>query len=438
MIGVYKNTFLFKKREDTVSGKHSIHPAFLLETNQFKTTTISLRFIAPFDPTSVNERALLPAILLSGTKKFPSRQRLQLEYDLLYGSEINGRVTRYGDTSIITFNCSIIEPSYLDGSFDIYGKIVELLDQIIHHPKTYKSKFVKRIVEEEKRMMKEGLESIYNDKIDYAYYRFKQLMFANERYATFETGGLATLPDVSVDSMMKSYQSMIQTDAVEIALSGSPQAKELLSSLEAVFAKPWPNTTFTWIDREISKRTEPQFIKETLPIKQAKINIGYRTHTYYNDKDVFSMFVFNAMFGDYEQSMLFQTVREKLHLAYYVQSSYNHNKGYLAIMAGVDPTNEQITIDAIHHVLDTLKNGDFSDDDFQLAKSFLLEQQRRGMDSPSTLLQRHFNYNHLLGMEYDPTLFAKQLWEVSKEDVIRTANKLTLDTIYILSEDAHE
>ncbi|MCK7488431.1 MAG: insulinase family protein [Bacillus subtilis] len=141
-----------------------------------------------------------------------------------------------------------------------------------------------------------------------------------------------------------------------------------------------------WLDKEGSKRQQPQTIVETAPIKQAKINIGYRANTWYDDPDVIAMFVFNAMFGDSEQSALFQTVREKHHLAYYVQSSYHHNKGFLSVMAGVEPAMADKAIEAIAVELKKLQDGDFSNADLDLAKTYLAEQQRRGLDSPASLI----------------------------------------------------
>jgi predicted Zn-dependent peptidase len=144
------------------------------------------------------------------------------------------------------------------------------------------------------------------------------------------------------------------------------------------------------------------------------------------------------MFGDSEQSALFQTVREEHHLAYYVQSSYHHNKGFLSVMAGVEPSMVTQAIEAIGAELKKLQDGAFSEADLELAKTYLAEQQRRGLDSPASLIQRHFNYRHQLGRTYDIALFQRLLEGVTKADVLAVAAKVQLDTIYVLTEERHE
>ncbi len=106
------------------------------------------------------------------------------------------------------------------------------------------------------------------------------------------------------------------------------------------------------------------------------------------------------------------------------------------MMAGVEPAMADKAIEAIAVELKKLQDGDFSEADLDLAKTYLAEQQRRGLDSPASLIQRHFNYRHQLGRDYDIALFQNLLQNVSKTDVVRAAAKVCLDTVYVLTEEA--
>jgi predicted Zn-dependent peptidase len=406
-----------------------------IETEQFKTVTIAMRWIGPYSVATINHRVLMPQVLLAGTKKHPGKQAMQLAFDLNYGSSISANSSKIGRQSVISFQTNVINEELL--GVPVYEPIVAFFHEIISQPRLRSGAFVKQVVNEEKSLLQDSLDAVFNDKVEYSYQRMRQHMFAGELFCEFDGGRTEGLAAISAAELTQTYTDMIEHDALEIYIVGNAKARVLKPLFEAKFALRKPIASSQWLDKEDTKRVEAQRIQESAPIKQAKINIGYRASTWYDDADVFAMFVFNTMFGDSEQSALFQTVREQHHLAYYVQSSYHHNKGFLSVMAGVEPAMVNQAIDAIAAELQKIQNGEFSDADLELAKMYLAEQQRRGLDSPAGLIQRHFNYRHQLGRDYDITLFQSLLERVTKADVIRAAAKVRLDTVYVLTEEDH-
>ncbi len=412
-------------------------PIYFLPTPHYKTNTILIRFIQPFEPKQVNERVLLPQVLLSGSRDFPSKQAIQYQSDVLYGSDIQAHITRVGNTSITIFQISFLQQRFVKEP-NFYDQILAFLHSMIFRPRLFQNRLIKKTIEQERRLLKENLQAVYNDKLEYSFQRFREHMFQNESYATPESGVLATLHHVTQASMQQCYNDLINHSFVEIDLSGSQDLERWIPKIERLFQPTKPYVSFQWVDREMSNRSEVQQIKETLPIKQSRLYLGYRTQTYINDEDALALRVLNVMLGDFDQSFLFQVIREQLHLAYYVQSSLFLGKGFISIMAGIDPSKAQMALENIQAIVAKIQSGDFSDEDIALAKNYLAEQEQRAMDIPGAQMHRHFIHRHIFHQPYSIQTFFEQLFVIHRDEIKRVANKLKLDTIYLLTEDEHD
>ena len=409
----------------------------LHENNQVKSSTILVRFIQPFDECWVNERLLLPQVLLSGSKDFPTKQAIQLQSDLLYASEISAYTTRYGSVVVTSFQMNVVNPQYIQES-DYMDQVLHFLHSIIYRPRTRKGAFLKHHFQLEKRLLKEQLQTVYNDKMEYSYMRFKEEMFRGESYATSEMGILQTIDQCTEHSTYLCYQKMMEESIIEIDLSGSVSLFAYQDQICALFPSPQKTFTQSWIDQETTKRELPQTIRDLQAVKQARLYLGYRTNVYASDEFALAIRLFNTMLGDFEQSVLFQTIREEMKLAYYVQSSLFLGKGYFVIMAGIDPVKEQHAIKAIQEAIMGLQTGQFSDEDFQLAKSYIIEQERRALDSPQIMAHRHFVYRHVVNRPYVMTEVIDKVMKISKAMLMEACQSIRLDTIYILTEATNE
>lgn len=122
-------------------------------------------------------------------------------------------------------------------------------------------------------------------------------------------------------------------------------------------------------------------ILKTKPIEQVHLAIGYpsfsRSHPLID-----ALSVANSVLGGGMSSRLFQTVREKLGLAYSVYSyeTYYEECGSLNIYAGVNPKNADEAYHAILDCIDKLVKDGITDDEFlrgreQMKSSMLFSQE---------------------------------------------------------------
>ena len=60
-----------------------------IRSDRFKTDFVSVDFLSQLKPDSAAEQALLPFVLLRGTKRLPDTKAVTRELEMLYGSRLS-------------------------------------------------------------------------------------------------------------------------------------------------------------------------------------------------------------------------------------------------------------------------------------------------------------------------------------------------------------
>ncbi|PKL01548.1 MAG: hypothetical protein CVV56_00775 [Tenericutes bacterium HGW-Tenericutes-1] len=405
----------------------------LLPTKKFKSTLITVRLIAPFNQESLNYRAILPQVLASSTKKYRSKAGMTRRLDYLYGTQMSVFTSKLGFESIIHFQVQFPSDRFLPNQESLSEEVIELIKQIIFHPLTKNGVFSKNVVNDEIRLVKEALEAEYNDKGDYAFQQFKKIMFENELYALRSKGDYETLDLVTPETLWNAYLAMLKNDSFHISVVGDFNELKIKKLLLKTFDFQWKERPHQWVDTETKLISQVARVPELNDVKQAKLFLGFRSEIRIDSKDYLAMSVFNTLFGDSDQAKLFRTIREEQHLCYYVSSSYDSNKGVVFISMGVEPGNEDLASRLAIETLEKIKSGEFSEEDLAFAKSFQIKRIRQRDDSILTLSAMDFYFRNLYGVSYDTLQLVQSIDSLSKEDIMKCANSLILDTYYYLT-----
>lgn len=76
----------------------------VLPTTKFKTTTITLKFMAPLDSETMTARSILSKLLVRATKKWPTDKAFNRHLSELYGAYVNSFVSKFKDKHVITIS----------------------------------------------------------------------------------------------------------------------------------------------------------------------------------------------------------------------------------------------------------------------------------------------------------------------------------------------
>lgn len=403
-----------------------------IKTDKFKTNLISVSFQSEIDRETVTKRSLLPYVLRSATEKYPSKKEINTYLESLYGASLSTTVEKRGKTHNIKFYLSLANEKFLGNREPLLEEGVELLKEVILRPLLINDAFKEQVVEIEKRLLKEYIESIYDDKVSYALQKLVENMCAGETFSINSIGYVEDLNQINAQSLMETYQQMLNENPVNITVVGDIDHEKVYNIFQKHFDFQHRAVNLPVIDKEDKQIEEVKVTKEEQDIAQGKLNIGYRTYTRIGDKDYLPLLVFNAMFGGYAHSKLFINVREKESLCYYCASRLDNYKGVMYVYSGIESQNYEKALKIIDEQLKDMMSGNFTDKEMNLAKKSLINSKLESMDQASGMMA-HEALNRLLPKPLTVEEWVNQVNSVTAEQIASVAKKIKEDAIFFLT-----
>ncbi|PDZ44800.1 EF-P 5-aminopentanol modification-associated protein YfmF [Bacillus wiedmannii] len=401
----------------------------IIPTDKYKTNTFVFRFKAPLNEETVTERALLPYVLQSATEKLPSVIRLRQYLEELYGSSLAVDVSKKGEDHIISIYVDIANEVYLHDAPPLFEKALSMLSDIVLHPATEGNGFLPSIVESEKRALLQRIEATYDDKMRYANERLIEEMCKVEPYRLSAHGKKEIVSSITNESLYQYYQKVLAEDEMDLYIIGdiSENAVDLVSKYFSISARPARERNVLLHKRN----NEEKEVVEKQELKQSKLHIGYRTFITYKDEDYFALQLFNGLFGGFSHSKLFVNVREKNSLAYYAASRFESHKGLLFVMSGIEAKNYEKAVEIIKEQMLAMQNGDFSEEEMHQTKSVIQNQILEAIDTPRGFVE--MLYHGIISERTRPVEeWLTGIESVTKEEIVKVAKNIELDTIYFL------
>ncbi len=403
----------------------------LLSTEKFKTNRISIFIHLPLMRETATYAALLPRVLKRGTEKYPSLGELSKRAEELYGASIATGVGKKGDTQSIKFTLTFAGDSFLSES--IIKDAVELLGQLVLCPKLTDGAFEANWVAQEKENLKNFIEGLINDKKEYAQVKCNEIMFEGDPYGIFEHGYVDDLADINAKNLYEFYCDILDNSIIDIFACGSFDEEGLKSEMQGIFGSLVPRREYYTKTRlaDAEENITVKNVVEPMPTSQSKLCIGFNCGIEPTSEDYYNLMLFSCIFGGSPFSKLFNNVREKLSLAYYVFSMADRQKGYVKISAGIEADKFSEAYDEIMLQLDKMKSGDFTDDEILSAKKYLATSLGSAKDSPAAI--ENFYIGQIM-LENDETIdgLIEKLQCVDREGIIKAAKCVQEDTIYFL------
>ena len=378
--------------------------------------------------------ALIPSILKRGSKNFPTNQLIKTELENLYGSAINFNVLKRGENQILRFSLEMVNEKFLPHKSNLTVEAFKLLNDILFNPAVESNKFNDKYFNQEKEILKHNIQSLINDKYSFAVENCLQRMCREEKYGIYKLGSVAELAKVKNKELYSHYQKILNQAKRSVFLVGNFKS----TFVDNVYEDSLLTAGDDILDDDtevIYKDKECDFYQQELKVNQARLSMGYRTGISRKMPDYYSLLVFNSLIGGSTHSKLFQEVREKRSLAYYVSSSIETTKGLLLVNSGINAENNKKVIELVKQEIAATAAGSFSDDEFVRSKKSIINHLKQDLDS-NKALSAHFLLSLVNKKEESINKTIAGVENVSKEDIIKVANKLKLDTVYLLkSED---
>ena len=396
---------------------------------KFKTSVLSAQLITPLEVESAAAGALLPAVLRRGTTRLRDMRSIAAVLDRLYGASVAYTVRKKGENQCLGFVASFLDERYVPAGERLLEPMADLVGELLLDPLTHNGRFLADYVESEKENLIDAIESILNDKRDYADARLLQEMCRGERYGIDRLGTVGGVERLTNQTLYPFYQELLGAARVELFYCGSAESSRVEGALDrALAALPRERVIEPAAAERVGAPESVREITETMDVTQSKLALGYRAAS----EDAPALLLANLIFGGYSNSKLFLNVREKLSLCYYASSSYHRSKGILTVSSGIEAGNYDIARREIDAQLRAVQNGDFASWELEGARSCMLSSLRAREDSAGRL-EEYYLGQAATGIWEDTDELIAQLEAVTPERVAAAAQTIRLDTVYFLT-----
>lgn len=409
----------------------------LIPTKKFKTITISLRLQSPLQQETTTLRTLLTFVAIAATRKYPSTKLLASYLDENYGARLSTNVATKGQSQVINVYTSFVNERYLPTQESLFVKQLELLNDLFYDPFIENNAFDKAIVDLKKKELKERLQVNKDDKFSYSLDKLFEYMGKDYALGIPSTGYEEKIDEIDEHQLYQYFLKCIQEDEKHVYVVGDID-EDTVALFEQHLQFPIQNNDYDTAYMFDSQRKDVLEVIEKQDITQSKLNIGYRIQCDFNSDNHYAFTVFNALFGGFSQSRLFKVVREENSLCYYVSSSYDAFNGIMVVNAGIESKDYQKTMNLIAEQLEDIQNGHLEDSEINVAKIMLQNALRKTNDEASSMIALNYNRDITHKAETNEQ-YIERLLNVSKEDIIRVAKNITIDTIFFLTgKEFHE
>ena len=405
----------------------------IIPSKQFKTTRIFISFVKNIESKKeLAERALLANYLEMCSQNYPTQIDIARKLSQMYGASFGSSVDRRGNYQLINFSIDYIESKYLAGNEDLLSEVIEFLKEIIFNPLRVgeNKNFDEETFTRQKNNTITYLKSIKEDKQAYAAAKLRKLYFDNEIQQVPSFGESEDVEKLTISDVMDAYQKMLNTDRVEVMISGDVNTDEVINKFSVLPFKvrniSRASMSYT---QEIKQEIVTQIDEE--PLSQSKFDMAFRLPVVYRGDLHYAALVFNSLFGGSALSLLFTVVREKMSMAYYANSNFDPFRQLLVVQTGISYTNKDKVQELILEQLERLRKGDFEDELLEQNKNNLISSYISRLDSQTSALLRAQSAA-LTGINVTVEEWLDNLQSVTKDDVMKVAKMVELQATYML------
>lgn len=396
-----------------------------IQSDKFKTVSIAMLIRRTLDRSEVTKNALIPQVLKRGSVAYPDLQSIHKRTEEMYGAVFDAVIMKKGEEQIIQFYLELVdEASALNDG-------LEFLKEIALHPLTKDGLFVEELVESEKEKLKERIEGRINDKKEYAKLRCLEEMCKDEPFGIYGDGYVDDLDDINCKNLYEHYADIIKTSPIDFIVIGNENGLGSYKKIKELFYLDRENIVEIPKPKYVYEKRQTRQASDKQNIQQSKLCMGIRTNIAPVGADYYSLLVANEIYGGGSESKLFNNIREKESLCYYVNSFVYRFKSILFVQSGIDVQNLDKAIVLIMQELKAAKSGKITLKELKQAKTALVKRMKGLLDHPAAVMDFYLGQKILDDSDSIEQVIEK-IEAVSKQDCVNAFENIWVDMVYRL------
>ena len=401
-----------------------------IKTDKFKNCSIEIMFRDKLAKDKITGNNFVVDMLMHSSKKYPKRRDVSIALENLYSASLRGVCTRLGNSFLISFVMDFLNPKYCEKGY--LEDVVAFPFEMLQNPNITNNEFDNRSFNIIKNRLKADIESLKEKASRYAFRRSLINMDSSSPTSYSMLGSLEDLENITTSNLVNKYNEILNDYVCDIYVIGNLDMDRVVELIKKNF-----------INRTIKEQNIELFVDNKPKKKVTDVSESgkYEQDTFimiYNLLDLdkrqrdIVIHLYNVILGSGGlTSKLYRYIREENSLCYSVNSNYQKYDQLLMVYAGIDKKDKDLCIELVNKAMDEMKKGDFSEEEFENAKRTIVSSIKMSEDTMGGIVNNYL-FNELDNLPlYDERI--KEFNSVTKEEIIEVANKVKLNTIYLLT-----
>lgn len=404
----------------------------MIKDDKFKSFRACIMIHRPLLKEEVTLNTLLAATLRMQCEGYSSFDEISATLEDLYGADLIARASKYGEQQVIKIGIQAPFDSII-GEEGNFQKAMELLKKITFYSGN-DGVFSSKIVDTEKKNIEDSILAQKNDKRTYSTLRLQEEMCKNEPYGINPLGYIEELKKIDCDKLWNHYKKVLCESKIDIIFTGN-FCEETAKKAAKDFASELNEREYSSVKYERKEAPDKaKTVTDYMDVTQGKLCLGFRAPEGIKKEKYASAILYNTIFGGSATSKLFNNVREKLSLCYYVSSNLDRLKEIMIVRSGVEFENFEKAYNEILAQQSEMCSGSIEQDEIDAAKKFLKGTYSSNYDSIAAM-EEYYTMQLLIGSDTSIEEMVDAIEKVTKDDIVNIANGMKLDTIYYLDAE---
>lgn len=383
--------------------------------NRFSTNFISVVWTIPAERESATKIALLAECLKLG--KGGDRSSLDKKLSQMYGANLDAAVLQKGGRQLLSINMECVTDKAAGEK--LFKHAIELVKTMINE------KINEKALNEAKNRLKTSIEQKRDSTAQTAVERLIDVVYTNDAFSVHCDGYIDDIEEITLYDINDVFCELKSVAPTDIFISGDVEKNIAVKAAESFVLRRGEILPLPADDENITAGCAEK--SEGRAIGQSRIAAAYSTSLSPYGKDWCTAMVLREILCGSGGSILYDNIRQKEGLCYYIGGRIMRFRMIYIIDAGVGKGSEEHTASLID---ESIKSAKINDIQLQKAKRAVLRDERFTDDRRTGKINRTIN-NMLLGITDNPSI-ENDINSVTLSDVQEALSGLVKKGVFIL------
>lgn len=398
---------------------------YTFKTNKYKTINIYLKFACPYDLKKRLSLCLLTYFIGDYSNAYNSKLLMTKAKDNLYGPNIYSQVRTNGNLLLYTIKYNFLNPKFINdlNEDDFIDFFKECFNNVY---------FSEDLLKEFKRNYKDVISRRLDNPSNLASNRVAQIIAKEFKdFEVYDSDHINEIDSITLDDIKEVYNDLLKTFSLDIFLVGDYDDK-LVN-----FLSEYKTNNNYYLNNNPADIKDLKEIVEDKNVSQSSLNVIYKTPFNRHHKDFYAYVLGNCVLGGVPTSLLFDEVREKLSLCYYISVMDFKNEGLVKIYTAIDGKNKDTVLKQIDIQINRLINKDYDLEKIDLARTLLIDAIHATVDDLDAFINDIYG-RKLNQIECSNDQYIENLLKVDADDISRVFKEYKHVLTYMLNGVKHE